>query len=116
MERENVPREDRQVLWQRLILIEEVGPEALPGCIVPLEDEFYTMNIKARPGHMTMNPILCYGPFADREVTLLVGSPTENGILGPVDLLPVARHNLATLKLNWRRRVLLHESRTARTS
>ena len=114
MDRENISVGDRSVLWSRLILLEEVGPHALPGSLEHLEDEFWTLSIKARAGGSVLKPILCYGPFyPDREITLLAGAPMEKGILEPIHLLPIARHNLETLNLNKRRRVPIYANRIA---
>src|SRR5258708_451356 len=114
MDRENIALPDRQGVLQRLGLLQRVGPHALPGCILPIEEELYFLNIRARKDGLIMTPVLCYGPFGDREITLLAGAPIEKGILGARDVLPIARHNLETLKQDRRRRVL-HENRTNRT-
>jgi hypothetical protein len=113
LERENISLADKQALWTRLDLLEQLGPEsALPGCIKPLGNEggqdFYYMDIKAGKRGPPLQPVFCYGPFAEREITILAGAPIENRILGPRDVLPVAVYNLKLLKQAKRRKVLLH--------
>lgn len=106
MDRERIAPADMLVLQDRLVLLEQVGPHALPGCISHVKGEFYAFNIKPRPNARVMEPLFCYGPFYDdREITILAGAPTENGLLGPREMLPVALHNLEVLKREKRRRV-----------
>ena len=110
--RESIGLTDQQILWDRLALLEQVGPNALPGCVQPLEGEFHCLDVRARKNARAMNPVFCYGPFAGTELTILAGAPIEDGVLGPMDVLPIARRNLAALKKDWRRRVW-YEKRTA---
>ena len=106
MDRESIAAADMLVLKKLLSLLEQVGPHALPGCISHVSGEFYALNVKARPAARAMKPLFCYGPFyEDREITILAGAPTENGLLGPREILPVAIHNLEILKREKRRRV-----------
>src|SRR5713226_7540467 len=68
MDRERIALADMLVLQDRLVLLEQVGPHALPGCISHVKGEFYAFNIKARPNARVMEPLFCYGPFYnDRE-------------------------------------------------
>jgi hypothetical protein len=109
LERENISLADKQALWGRLDLLEKLGPEAaLPGCIKALSQDFYYLDIRARKNALALQPVFCYGPFAEREITILAGAPIENRILGPRDVLPVAIRNLEILKRDRRRKVLLH--------
>jgi hypothetical protein len=111
IERERIDISDRQVLFSRLILLEQFGPDSLPGCILPLQDEFYYLNVKARKQSLVMTPVLCYGPFGESEITILAGAPIENGMLGAINVLPIARNNLEILKADKRRRVLHEKQR-----
>jgi hypothetical protein len=112
MRREEVPVSERQSLWNRLALLEEVGPDALPGLIAPLKGDFHVMSIRTNGSSPALRPILCFGPFSEQEITLLMGAPIEYGILGPTDVLPVARHNLEVLKKGKRERRVRYEKRS----
>ena len=103
LDQERIPLAQRNALQAQIDLIERVGPECVPGAIVPVAGEFLEMKA-GRKGEMKLGPVLCYGPFADTELTLLAGAPIQSGILKARDILKVAEHNLRILKGNPKRR------------
>jgi len=104
LDEENIALSQRSRLQLQIHLIESGGPEVVPGCIVPVNEEgFCAMNIVAK-GQTPITPVFCYGPFTDSEITLLTGAPIQNGLLRAQDVLPIARHNLEILIANPGRR------------
>ena len=105
MNQAGVTPTDRSCLQLQIYLLEAGGPGTLPGLIVPVVKDFLAFSVKSRKGSTPMNPVFCYGPFGESEITLLTWAPIEGGLLKARDVLPKAERNLAVLKDNRKRRI-----------
>jgi hypothetical protein len=92
------------LLQNRIELFGAGGRDTLPGSIIHVEGDFWAFNV-TRKGEIPMNPIFCYGPFHENEITFLAGAPLKRGLLKPHHVLPVAQHNLGILLRDPRRRI-----------
>jgi hypothetical protein len=95
----------RYALQNWIDLLEGSEPGAIPGCIIKVSDEFDAFQ-GIRKGEANVYLVFCYGPFGDTEISLLVA--THN----PKASLAEARHNLAALGRDRRRRAYESITRT----
>ena len=51
------------------------------------------MKIKGHKGHVQLRPMVCYGPFMDTEVTMLVGAIEKDFRLTPKNCKTEAQEN-----------------------
>lgn len=97
--RERIPAALKGELQGRIDLIEAGGPRVVPGCIEEIKGSstFCALRVE-RKGFGVIRPVFCYGPFGEREMTLLVGVPDKtNGVFKPSNALRLAQQNLAAL-------------------
>jgi len=93
---------------ERIDAFEQGGPDLVPGFITetPVGKDIYKVKIKATgPGWVQLRPFGCYGPFADREFTLLHGWIERNSQKVPNDEIQLAREKQSVLKLDRNRRI-----------
>jgi hypothetical protein len=98
LDAEKVPRTQIANFQAKIDSFERGGPELNPGLIVgPVAKDIYKMKIKGNKGHMQLRPMLCYGPFGNTDVTLLVGAIEKDSKLRPENCKSQAQENRRTL-------------------
>ena len=103
----------RQILAQFQLyvdLLEGNGPEMVRATngisLLDKKEDLHMFNLKVK-GQPPVNPIFCYGPYGDREITILAGAPVtiQGGILQAKHMIPIASENRkALLQFRGRRR------------
>ena len=97
---------DEKVQWAQVAtfqakidLFERGGPGLTPGFISdgPVAKNIYKMKIKGNKGHVQLRPMVCYGPFAHNEVTILFGAIEKDFKLSPKNCKEKAQENLQIL-------------------
>jgi hypothetical protein len=79
---------------------ERGGPDLNPGLIVgPIakSKHVFKMKIKGNKGHVQLRPMVCFGPPAPHEVTMLLGAIEKDGKLTPSNYKEKALDNRETL-------------------
>jgi hypothetical protein len=106
LDRERVQRTQIADFQAKIDAFERGGPDLSPGLIVgPVAKNIYKMRIKGNKGHMQLRPMLCYGPFGQREVRLLVGAIEKDSKLRPDNWKKLAHENRDILLADPRRRI-----------
>lgn len=106
LDREAVAEALRGTMQGLIDFIQAGGPSMVPGCIVPVprSKQFHFLEVQ-RKGLAPIRAVLCYGPFGDTELTLLVGVPDRQRLLvKPTDALGVAQENFRAVDGDYRRR------------
>ena len=103
---EKVPQTQIAAFQAKIDLFERGGPELTPGFISdgPVAKNIYKMKIKGHKGHVQLRPMVCYGPFAGNEVTMLFGAIEKDFALSPDNCKRKAQENRETLIGDRRRR------------
>lgn len=99
-----IQKQARALLNQKVDLLEEKGPDLLPGLLAgPIYDHVYKLRVTA-PG-VQLRPMLCKGPFNNEtEFTFLLGALERGGKLEPRDAPARAAANREILIANAVRR------------
>jgi hypothetical protein len=91
---EKVPTKQVATFQAKIDAYERGGPEVNPGLIVgPVAKNIYKMKIKGNKGHVQLRPMVCYGPFLETEVTLLLGAIEKDFKLVPSNCKEKAQEN-----------------------
>jgi len=102
---ERITNTQRAIFQAKIDLFERGGPDLNPGLIAgPIAKDIYKMKIKGHKGHVQLRPMLCYGPFAENEVTLLFGAIEKDFKLIPETCKASAQGNREILLADRRRR------------
>ncbi len=102
---EKVPKSQVAIFQAKIDAYERGGPNVNPGLIVgPVAKNIYKMKVKGHKGHVQLRPLLCYGPFNETEVTLLVGAIEKDFKLKPDTCKEQAHENRECLIGNRERR------------
>jgi len=105
LSKERVPKGQIANFQAKLDTLERGGPDASPGLIVgPLAKDIFKMKIKGNKGWVQLRPMVCYGPFNDHELTLLVGAIERDSKLDPRNAVERAHENLTILRADRQRR------------
>jgi hypothetical protein len=106
LKKEKVPSSQIAIMQAKLDAFERGGPALSPGLITdgPVAKHIYKMKIKGNKGHVQLRPMLCYGPFGQNEITLLVGAIEKGGSLVPATCKAEAQENRKILIPNPGRR------------
>src|ERR1035441_1540593 len=106
LDRERVAKTQIADFQAKIDTFERGGPDLSPGLIVgPVAKNIYKMKIKGNKGHVQLRPMLCYGPFGEAEITLLVGAIEKDFKLRPDNWKELARENREILMADPRRRI-----------
>ncbi len=82
------------VFQAKIDAYERGGPDLNPGLIEgPVAKNIYKMKIKGNRGHVQLRPMVCYGPFLQSEVTMLVGAIEKDFKLRPENCKTQAQEN-----------------------
>lgn len=102
---EKVPKTQVAVFQAKIDAYERGGPDLNPGLIAgPVAKDIYKMKIKGNKGHVQLRPIVCYGPFVNSEVTMLIGAIEKDSKLKPENCKTRAQENRNILLADRRRR------------
>jgi hypothetical protein len=102
---EKVPRTQVAIFQAKIDAYEQGGPDLNPGLIEgPVSKNIYKMKIKGHKGHMQLRPMVCYGPFENGEVTMLLGAIEKDFKLRPGNCKMQAQENREILIQNRMRR------------
>lgn len=103
---EKVPKTQIAIFQAKIDSYERGGPDLNPGLISdgPVAKNIYKMKIKGHKGHVQLRPMVCYGPFRDGEVTLLLGAIEKDSKLRPENCKQQAQDNREILIADRRRR------------
>jgi hypothetical protein len=94
LEQEKVPRTQVATFQAKIDAYERGGPDLNPGLIEgPVAKNIYKMKIKGNKGHVQLRPMVCYGPFLQSEVTMLVGAIEKDFKLRPENCKTRAQEN-----------------------
>ncbi len=105
LESEKITRTQIAYFQAKIDAYENGGPDLNPGLIEgPVAKKIYKMKIKGNKGHVQLRPMVCYGPVADAEVTLLFGAIEKDFKLRPENCKDQAQTNRETLIADPRRR------------
>lgn len=108
LDEERVSLEQRADFQLKITLLENGGPDTVPGFITetPVARDIYKAKIKGNKGRVQLRPMLCKGPVVlDREFTFLCGAIERDGTLVPKNCKQKAQEN---------RRILLSDSNRRR--
>jgi hypothetical protein len=98
LRKERIPRTQIAVFQAKLDTFERGGPDLSPGLIFgPVAKDIYKMKIKGHKGHVQLRPMLCYGPFGNSEITLLIGAIEKGFKLVPTACITDAQENRKVL-------------------
>lgn len=102
---ERVEKTQIAIFQAKINAFEYGGPELNPGLIAgPVAKDIYKMKIKGHKGHVQLRPMLCYGPFGETEITLLVRAIEKDLKLRPQGCKEKAQENRQILIADRRRR------------
>jgi hypothetical protein len=107
LDKEKVSTQQRADFQAKIELLENGGPDLVPGFITetPVAKDIYKAKIKGNKGRVQLRPLLCKGPFVmAREFTLLFGAIEKDGVLEPVDCKKRAQENRSILVADRTRR------------
>jgi hypothetical protein len=88
LDQERVSLAQRAEFQVKITLLQNGGPEMVPGFITetPVAKDIYKAKIKGNKGKVQLRPMLCKGPFAmDEEFTFLCGAIEKDRKLVPKD-------------------------------
>ena len=107
LDRERVPTAQRAAFQLKIKLLENGGPDAVPGFLTdtPVAKDIYKAKIKGNRGWVQLRPMLCKGPWImEWEFTFLFGTIERDRMLHPKDWKDRAQENREILLVNPNRR------------
>lgn len=105
LKEEKVPRTQVAIFQAKIDAYERGGPDLSPGLIEgPVAKNIFKMKIKGHKGHVQLRPMVCYGPFTQTEVTMLVGAIEKGFKLRPENCKSQAQENRDIVIADRRRR------------
>jgi hypothetical protein len=106
LEAERVTKTQIALFQAKIDTFERGGPDLNPGLIStgPVAKNIFKMKIKGRKGHVQLRPMVCYGPFEERAVTLLFGAIEKDSRLRPDNCKEQAQANRDILIADPKRR------------
>jgi hypothetical protein len=100
LDEEKVSVQQRADFQLKIQLLEQGGPDLVPGFIseTPVAPDIYKAKIKGNKGKVQLRPMLCKGPFdMRREFTFLIGAIEKDRVLVPKNCKEKAQENRSIL-------------------